>query len=323
MQSSHTTNHPLGFVFPGQGSQSVGMLAELANEFPQVIETYTEASAILGYDLWRLVQDGPEAALNQTEKTQPALLTASIAIWRIWQAKQGAMPALMAGHSLGEYSALVCAEALSFKDAVKLVADRGKYMQAAVPAGMGAMAAIAGLDDAAINKLCAEAAQGEIITAANFNSIGQTVVAGHTNAVQRAIAMAKTAGAKLAKLLPVSVPSHCPLMRDAAVLLARDLKQVEIKPPKIPVIHNADANLHGYHQPDAIRNALIKQLEQPVRWVETMQSFAAQGIKAVVECGPGKVLAGLNKRITTELQTYSINTPQQLIETLLVIQGLK
>lgn len=321
MQSLHITHPKLGFVFPGQGSQSIGMLAELAAAFPQVAATYAEASHVLGYDLWHLVQQGPEAALNQTEKTQPALLAASVAIWRIWQDSHGTLPVLMAGHSLGEYSALVCAGALHFKDAVELVANRGKYMQAAVPEGVGAMAAIAGLDDDAINKLCEEASQGEILTPANFNSVGQTVVAGHSSAVQRAVEMAKSAGAKLAKLLPVSVPSHCPLMAEAAIMLARDLQHVEIKPTTIPVVQNAE--VATYHQPSAVRDALVKQLQYPVRWVETLQYFAARGITAVVECGPGKVLAGLNKRITTEIQTYPVNSPQQLADTCLILQGLK
>lgn len=308
------TTSKLTFVFPGQGSQSVGMLTELANQFPLIEETYQQASQVLGYDLWQLVKNGPEEILNQTEKTQPALLAGSVAIWRIWQAQHGTMPAIMAGHSLGEYSALVCADAINFRDAIKLVADRGRFMQEAVPQGVGAMAAIVGLDDKTVVDLCQQAAQGEIVAPANFNAIGQIVVAGQTEAVKRVIELAKNAGAKLAKLLPISVPSHCELMRPAAKRLAESLAKINIQAPKIPVIHNVD--VCSYSTPEKIREALVKQLDHPVRWVETIQLFAQQGIKLIIECGAGKVLAGLNKRIVSELETISINTPENLQQAL-------
>lgn len=314
MQEKNNSWTKLAFVFPGQGSQSVGMLVELATQFQLVEKTYAEASQVLDYDLWQLVKNGPEESLNQTEKTQPALLAASVAIWRIWQEKPGPVPAMMAGHSLGEYSALVCADAIDFKDAIKLVANRGRFMQEAVPQGVGAMAAIVGLDDKIVADLCQQAAQGEIVAPANFNAIGQVVVAGQTEAVKRVVELAKNAGAKLAKLLPVSVPSHCELMRPAAKRLAESLEKIDIRSPKIPVIHNVD--ICSYSAPEKIREALIKQLDYPVRWVETIQLFAKDGIKLAIECGPGKVLAGLNKRITNDLETISINSPESLQQAL-------
>ncbi len=255
-----------GFVFPGQGSQSVGMLAELAIAYPLVPETYAEASEVLGYDLWRLTQEGPEQTLNQTTHTQPALLAADVAVWRVWQSRSAAIPERMAGHSLGEYSALVCAEAVSFSDAVALVAARGRYMQEAVAEGEGAMAAILGLDDGQVIAVCATAQAemtGQVVAAVNFNSPGQVVLAGHTAAVERAMALAKQAGAKRALRLPVSVPSHCALMRPAAERLARDLAGVAIRPPRVPVINNVDAA--AVQDPDAIRTSLTRQLYQPVR----------------------------------------------------------
>lgn len=298
----------LAFVFPGQGSQSIGMLADLAQEFPLVQDTFANASEILGYDLWQLTQSGPEEKLNQTEFTQPAMLAAGVAVWQVWQSG-GAVPSFFAGHSLGEYTALVCAEALVFGDAVKLVAERGKYMQQAF-AGQGAMVAVVGLQDDLISEICQQAAGSEILVPANYNSIGQVVLAGEMNAAMRAAELAKKAGAKIAKVLPVSVPSHSPLMKPAAELLAKRLEQVAINTPKIPVIHNADVRSH--ENDDDIRAALVKQLYSPVRWVETIQFMINNGIKDVLECGPGKVLTGLNKRISTEISVDFIGTPENM-----------
>lgn len=294
----------LAIVFPGQGSQSVGMLADLYQTYPLVQETFNEASAALGYDLWDLVANGPEEQLNETQRTQPALLTASVAVWRVWQQQGGATPAYFAGHSLGEYSALVCAGVLSLADAVKLVEKRGQYMQQAVPAGTGAMAAIIGLDDAAIAKACADAAQGEVVAPVNYNSPGQVVIAGHKAAVERAGEACKAAGAKRALPLPVSVPSHCALMRPAAEQLASDLAALSFKEPAIPVVNNVDVQIAS--NGDAIKDALIRQLYSPVRWTETIEYFAAQGVTEVLELGAGKVLSGLIKRINKELNTSSI-----------------
>ena len=285
----------LAFVFPGQGSQSVGMLAEHI-EAPVVQQTFAEASEVLGFDLLSLITEGPADVLNQTENTQPALLTASVALWRLWEQKSdGAKPAFMAGHSLGEYSALVCSGAMQFADAVRIVRQRGLFMQEAVPQGTGAMAAVLGLNDDAVLEVCAAAAQGEVVEAVNFNSPGQVVIAGHVKAVERAAGLAKEAGAKRAMLLPVSVPSHCALMKPAAEKLATELQSVELKAPEIPVIHNVTAE--ACSDPDQIRNNLVAQLYSPVRWVETISRFSESGVARFVECGPGKVLAGLNKRI--------------------------
>lgn len=300
----------LAFVFPGQGSQSVGMLKELAEEYPEVQATFKEASATLGYDLWDIVQNGPAEKLNQTDVTQPAMLCAGVAVWRIWQAKGGAKPELMAGHSLGEYTALVCAGALDFADAVKLVAERGRLMQDAVPVGEGAMAALLGLDDDVVVQVCQEAAEGEVLSAVNFNSPGQVVVAGQKSAVERALKVAKDKGAKRALLLPVSVPSHCALMKPAAEKLALILAQVEIREPAIPVINNADVQAEG--SAEAIRAALVKQLHSPVRWVETVRKMADEGVDRLIECGPGKVLAGLNKRIAREMTAQAVYDPSSL-----------
>lgn len=295
----------LAFVFPGQGSQSVGMLADMQPLNTIVHKTFAEASEILGYDLWQLVQNGPEAELNETRRTQPAMLTAGIAVWRLWQARGGPTPQYLAGHSLGEYSALVAAGALPFADAVKLVEQRGEFMQAAVPSGAGAMAAVLGLDDDAVAKACREAAGDQHVAPANFNAPGQVVIAGDTAAVERAVETAKAAGAKRAMTLPVSVPSHCELMRPAAERLAARLAEINIEAPAIPVIHNADVSTHD--TAEAIRQALAAQLYQPVRWVETIQALKDRGVQRVVECGPGKVLAGLNKRIDRELETLALN----------------
>ncbi|PRD39452.1 UNVERIFIED_CONTAM: fabD [Trichonephila clavipes] len=294
----------LAIVFPGQGSQSVGMLADLYQTYPLVQDTFNEASAALGYDLWALIANGPEEQLNETQRTQPALLTASVAVWRLWQQQGGATPAYFAGHSLGEYSALVCAGVLSLADAVKLVEKRGQYMQQAVPAGTGAMAAIIGLDDAAIAKACADAAQGEVVAPVNYNSPGQVVIAGHKAAVERAGEACKAAGAKRALPLPVSVPSHCALMRPAAEQLAADLAALHFNTPVIPVVNNVD--VEQADSAEAIKEALIRQLYSPVRWTETIEYFAAQGVTEVLELGAGKVLSGLIKRINKELNTSSI-----------------
>jgi len=300
----------LAFVFPGQGSQSVGMLNALAEAYPQVQETFAEASAALGYDLWAIVANGPEERLNQTEITQPAMLSAGVAVWRAWRADNGPQPVIMAGHSLGEYTALTCADAIDFADAVRLVADRGRFMQEAVPAGTGGMAAIVGLEDEQVRALCLQAAHGEVLSPVNFNSPGQVVIAGTATAVARAVEQAKGAGAKLAKQLPVSVPSHCALMHPAAERMRERLKQMKIESPRIPVLHNA--HVQPESKADAIRDALVRQVESPVRWVETVRKMAAEGVDKLVECGPGKVLAGLNKRISKETQTLPVYDPETL-----------
>ncbi|MCE5163406.1 ACP S-malonyltransferase [Plesiomonas sp. PI-19] len=292
-------------VFPGQGSQSVGMLADLAQQFPIVEQTFAEASAVLGYDLWALVQQGPAEELNKTWQTQPALLTASVAIWRVWQEKNGAMPVVMAGHSLGEYSALVCAGVMDFKDAVRLVELRGKLMQEAVPEGTGAMAAIIGLDNDSIAKACAESAEGQVVAPVNFNSPGQVVIAGNKEAVERAGAACKAAGAKRALPLPVSVPSHCALMKPAADKLAVALQEITFNAPRIPVINNVDVVAES--DADAIRSALVRQLYSPVRWTETVESMSAQGVAHLLEMGPGKVLTGLTKRIVDSMTAAAVN----------------
>jgi [acyl-carrier-protein] S-malonyltransferase len=304
----------LAFVFPGQGSQSVGMLNALADAYPLVKETFAEASAALGYDLWAIVASGPDDRLNQTEITQPAMLSAGVAVWRVWQKEGGPMPVVMAGHSLGEYSALTCAGAIAFADAVRLVADRGRFMQEAVPAGQGGMAAIVGLEDDKVRALCEQAAQSEVLSPVNFNSPGQVVIAGTAAAVARAVEQAKGAGAKLAKQLPVSVPSHCALMHPAAERMRERLGQVKIDTPRIPVIHNVHVTAERDAQ--AIREALVRQVESPVRWVETVQKMAADGVTKLVECGPGKVLAGLNKRIAKDTQTLSVYDPETLRQAL-------
>lgn len=291
------------FVFPGQGSQSVGMMAAYGDE-AAIRDTFAEASDALGFDLAALVADGPAEALNQTINTQPAMLAAGVAVYRLWLARGGAQPALMAGHSLGEYTALACAGALGFADALKLVRLRAEAMQSAVPEGVGAMAALLGLDDDTVRAVCAEAAQDEVLEAVNFNSPGQVVIAGHKAAVDRGCALAKEKGAKRALPLPVSVPSHCALMKPAAEKLLVALNAIEVKAPRVPVIHNADVASHS--DPTAIRDALARQLYSPVRWVESMQAMAAQGVTRIAECGPGKVLAGLNKRILDNVPTLAL-----------------
>lgn len=304
----------IAFIFPGQGSQSVGMLAELATIYPQVHDTFAQASVVLGYDLWDLTQTGPEVELNQTHKTQPAMLAAGVAVWHVWQANHGTMPIMMAGHSLGEYTALVCAGALEFTDAVHLVAERGRYMQDAVPAGQGAMAAILGLEDAQVIQVCGDAACGEVVSAVNFNSPGQVVIAGTTAAVARAVELAKQAGAKRAMLLPVSVPSHCALMKPASEHLAALLDTIPLKLPKVPVLHNTD--VQAYSDTQKIREALVRQLYSPVRWTETVRAIRSTGVKTLVECGPGKVLTGLNKRIERDMAILPVYDPGTLVEAL-------
>lgn len=295
----------IAFVFPGQGSQALGMLAELAESHAIVGQTFAEASEVLGYDLWALVQEGPVETLNETDKTQPALLAASVAIWRAFVASGKAMPAMLAGHSLGEYSALVCAGVMDFKDAIKLVELRGQLMQQAVPAGTGAMYAIIGLDNEGIANACAEAAQGEVVSPVNFNSPGQVVIAGQKDAVERAAAACKAAGAKMAVALPVSVPSHCALMKPAADKLAVALNDVAFYVPKITVINNVD--VASPTSVDEIKDALVRQLYCPVRWSETVELMAEKGITQLVECGPSKVLTGLTKRINKSLSAQAVN----------------
>jgi len=300
----------IAFVFPGQGSQTVGMLTELAATYPLVEETFREASDALGYDLWQLVSQGPAEELNKTWQTQPALLAASVAIYRVWQQQGGQQPVLMAGHSLGEYSALVCAGVLSFADAVKLVELRGKLMQEAVPEGTGAMQAIIGLDDAAIRKACEESAQGQVVSPVNFNSPGQVVIAGNKEAVERAGAACKAAGAKRALLLPVSVPSHCALMKPAADKLAVALENITFAAPAVPVINNVDVKAET--DAAAIRHALVRQLYSPVRWTESVEAMAEQGVTQLLEMGPGKVLTGLTKRIVDSLTAAAVNDTASL-----------
>lgn len=297
-------------VFPGQGSQAVGMLKDLAENYPVVKSTFDEASQVLGYDLWALVQAGPAEELNKTWQTQPALLAASVAIYRVWQSINGPQPEFMAGHSLGEYSALVCAGVIDFKDAIKLVELRGKLMQEAVPSGTGAMFAIIGLDNDSIQKACEQAAQGQIVAPVNFNSPGQVVIAGNKEAVERAGALCKEAGAKRALPLAVSVPSHCALMKPAADKLATTLNNMTFNPPQFAVINNVDVKVES--SADNIKAALIAQLYSPVRWTETVEEMAKQGVTLLVEMGPGKVLTGLTKRIVDSLSACAVNDKASL-----------
>lgn len=304
----------IAFIFPGQGSQSVGMLDAMAQRFPRVKETFDEAGHILDRDLWDVVQNGPEETLNDTRVTQPAMLAAGVAVWRVWQEQGGGTPVFMAGHSLGEITALVCAGSLVFEEAVSLVKQRAELMQSAVPAGVGAMAAILGLDDDLVRAACDEAAGNEVVQAANFNAIGQVVVAGHKQAVERAVTIAKEKGAKRAVILPVSVPSHCALMQPAAEQFYQLLQETTILSPQIPVVHNVDVSVH--RDPDDIRNALAQQLHQPVRWVETIQTFAEQGVDHLIECGPGKVLVGLTKRIDKRMTAQPLIDPETVASAL-------
>lgn len=314
-----TQAHNLAFVFPGQGSQAIGMLSKLADNHSIVKQTFAEASAVLGLDLWNLVSNGPEADLNQTQNTQPAMLAAGVASWRVWCESSPVRPSWMAGHSLGEYTALVCANAISFTDGIKLVAERGRLMQEAVPAGVGAMAAILGLDDDIIIKTCSDVANGEIVAAVNFNSPGQVVIAGENAAVERAMAALKDLGAKRALKLPVSVPSHCELMSGAAVKLEAVLQGINISSPDTSIIHNADVKTHN--SPDEIRSALKEQLFKPVRWVENIQFMHQQGVSSFVECGPGKVLMGLNKRIAADAAHFTVFDPDSLSNVLEQLNG--
>jgi len=296
------------FIFPGQGSQSLGMLKEHGAAQPLIIETFNEASQALGYDLWTLCQEGPADKLGETDKTQPAILTASIALWRLWLAEGGQLPAFVAGHSLGEYSALVASGSLSLTEAVKLVQTRGELMQQAVPAGLGAMAAIIGLDDEAVIAACDEAAQGEVVSAVNFNAPGQVVIAGSASAVARAQECCKARGAKRALPLPVSVPSHCALMRPAAERFAEAIAAINWQMPQIPLVQNVSAA--GATDLASLKQNLLAQLYSPVRWTASMQYLAAKGIQALVECGPGKVLSGLGKRCIKDAQSFSTDTPE-------------
>ena len=300
----------LAFIFPGQGSQKVGMLSEMAAAHPVVEQTFAEASEVLGYDLWTLVQEGPQEALNLTEKTQPMLLTASVALWRVWQSQNGDMPVVMAGHSLGEWSALVCSGVVDFKDAVRLVQLRGKFMQEAVPEGVGSMAAIIGLDDDTILAVCDEAAGDEVVSAVNFNSPGQVVIAGNVGAVERACVLSKEKGAKKAMALAVSAPFHSSLLRPAADQLALEIDKVTFSEPQYPIVHNVHAATEM--KPELIKGLMIEQIYHPVRWVECMQAIASEGVTHLVECGPGKVLAGLSKRIDRSLSCTSIESPDNL-----------
>ncbi|MDN4503343.1 ACP S-malonyltransferase [Alteromonadaceae bacterium BrNp21-10] len=298
------------FVFPGQGSQSVGMLADLANEYSIVKDTFDEASTVLDFDLWQLVQHGSAEQLNATQVTQPALLASSVAIYRTWIQQGGKAPAAMAGHSLGEYSALACAGVIDFVDAIRLVELRGQFMQQAVPAGIGGMAAIIGLDDDKVIASCLQAAGDEVVSAVNFNSPGQVVIAGHAAAVERAGVLCKEAGAKRALPLPVSVPSHCALMLPAAEKLAEILDAITFNTPKIDVINNVD--VIAQNEPAAIKQALIRQLYSPVRWTESVQKLVKQGLTTHFEIGPGKVLTGLAKRIEKSVECSAVNTADSL-----------
>jgi [acyl-carrier-protein] S-malonyltransferase len=306
------TMEDLAFVFPGQGSQKVGMLAAAAAAYPSVGQTFEEASDALGYDLWDLVQNGEQEALNMTETTQPALLTSSVALWRAWRAAGGAVPARMAGHSLGEFSALVCAGSLAFPDAVRLVRERGAAMQSAVPVGQGAMAAIIGLDDEQIDGACREAAAatGEVAAAVNYNSPGQVVIAGHAGAVETAVQLCKDAGAKRAMPLPVSAPFHTELMRPAGERLQEVLAEIPVSAPDIPVTHNVHAGEET--APEKIRALLVEQIYSPVQWTSCIEAMVSKGTARLVECGPGKVLSGLNRRIDRSLTSYNIEEPEEL-----------
>ncbi len=309
----------LAFVFPGQGSQSVGMLTDLAARYPEVKHIFERASDALGKDLWALVAKGSEEELNQTHNTQPAMLAAGVAVWEVWCKHSAVRPAWLAGHSLGEYTALVCSEAMAFEDGIKLVAARGRLMQEAVPLGVGAMAAILGLEDHQVVKVCSDAAEGEVVSAVNFNSPGQVVIAGNVAAVERAMQVAKEAGAKRALLLPVSVPSHCALMEPAAQKLDDQLQATAIDTPKMTLIHNVDVASHS--APEVIRNALKEQLYKPVRWADSVKFMHDQGVTCFVECGPSKVLVGLNKRIVKDAVHLSIYDPESLNTVLEQLNG--
>lgn len=311
----------VAFVFPGQGSQSIGMLKSLAESEPVVRETFTEASEVLGYDLWQLCQVGPDEALNATERTQPAMLAAGVSVWRVWRKRGGPAPTVMSGHSLGEFTALVCADSLDFRTAVELVRFRGRAMQEAVPVGQGAMAAVLGLEDADVEAACTEAAQNEVVEAVNFNAPGQVVIAGHAAAVKRAIEFCKAKGAKRAIDLPVSVPSHSSLMKPAAERLRERLTQTEVRSPLVPEIYTVDVRKHGH--PQGIRAALVQQLFSPVRWAETVRRMVGSGVTHIVECGPGKVLTGLNRRVERrkEISVYAVDDGATIDEAITACWG--
>ena len=311
----------MGFaaVFPGQGSQSVGMLADLADAFPAVEATFAEASDALGYDLWRVCREGPEKKLNATECTQPAMLAAGVAVWRVWLEQGGARPAAMAGHSLGEYSALVCADAVAFPEAVALVAARGRYMQEAVPSGEGAVAAVLGLGDEEVEAACRAAAQGAVVCPVNFNAPGQVVLAGHAEAVERALEYAREAGARRAIRLPLSVPVHSPLMVPAAERFRSRLEKVDFTTPAVPVVANVGLVPHG--DPVSIRDRLVRQLHSPVPWTATVRRLADSGIDAVLEPGPGRVLAGLNRRVDRRMKACAVYDPASLGDALEELGG--
>jgi [acyl-carrier-protein] S-malonyltransferase len=308
----------LAFVFPGQGSQAVGMMDGFSAH-PAVRATFDEASAALGEDLWKLVAEGPDTELNRTVNTQPVMLTAGVAAWRAWQAAGGPLPSVVAGHSLGEYTALVAAGALAFGDAVPLVRFRAQAMQDAVPAGQGAMAAVIGADDDAVAAACAEAAQGQVVEPVNFNAPGQLVIAGHKEAVERAIVAAKARGAKRAMLLPVSAPFHSSLLKPAAERLAARLSGVAFEAPTMPVLHNVDVLPRA--SAEGIRAALAQQAASAVRWTDTIKAFAAQGVTHVVECGPGRVLTGLVRRIDADLQALAVNDGETLEQALAALKA--
>ena len=307
------------FFFPGQGSQSIGMLSGMAENYSSIKETFKEASEALGYDLWQLVQEGPKELLDQTDKTQPAILTASIALWRVWQESSNIEPSYVAGHSLGEYSALVASGSLTLADAVKLVELRGQLMQEAVPVGQGAMAAILGLNNDEVIAICQEAAEEQVVSAVNFNAPGQVVIAGNKEAVERAIEACKAQGAKRALPLPVSVPSHCALMKPAAEKFANALTAVPWKNPSIAIVQNVTADVSRDLQ--TLKENLLAQLYSPVRWVETIEMLAKLGVTTLVECGPGKVLTGLNKRCVKDLEHYALETPEAFSSTLTALQS--
>jgi [acyl-carrier-protein] S-malonyltransferase len=310
MSEVDTRMSDIGFIFPGQGSQKLGMLAELAANFSVVEDTFAQASTVLGKDLWQVSQTDQNEQLNQTDITQPVLLAASVALWRVWEDRQGSQPSILAGHSLGEYSALVCSGVLAFSDAIQLVHQRGLYMQAAVSAGTGKMAAIVGLADDKIAGLCEQAAQGQVVSAANFNSPGQTVIAGDVDAVERAMVLCKEAGAKRALPLNVSVPSHCSLMKPAAEQLQAELDRVQFNSPQIPIVQNVNAQIS--EDPNLLKENLIKQLYMPVLWVDSVKCMRENGVEKLLECGPGKVLSGLIRRIEPEISCFASDNPEGL-----------
>lgn len=314
------SQNQLAFVFPGQGSQKVGMLANAAANYTEVAQTFAQASDVLGYDLWDLVQTGPQEALNLTEKTQPLLLTASVALWRVWCANGGVKPSLLAGHSLGEFSALVCSEVISFESAVNLVRQRGQFMQSAVPVGVGAMAAIIGLDDASIIAICDDLSGSEVVQAVNFNSPGQVVIAGHVEAVTQAMAACKEAGAKRALPLPVSAPFHTSLMQPAGDQLAEVLAGIEFSAPQIPIVHNVNALPES--DPERIRQLMVEQIYSPVQWTRCIEYMVAQGTETTVECGPGKVLSGLSRRIHKPLTVHALEEPEAIVTALDALTGV-